>query len=62
MKTSLPQRMCINQPSAQQPLHSLHGTNVLAVFEREGTYRIYFLSGNTISQEASSLCLSKGWK
>lgn len=55
-------RMWINQPSKAQPLHHLHGTNVLAVLEYTGTYRIYFLSGNIISQQASSLSLSKGWK
>ena len=55
-------RMWINQPSALQPLHALHGTNVLAYPETPTTTRIYFLSGNSISQQASPLCLSEGWR
>ena len=61
MGRGLPKRMWVNQPSTLQPLHNLHGTNVLAIPEREGIYRIYFLSGPVISQEASTLCLSNGW-
>jgi len=60
MGRGLPKRMWVNQPSTLQPLHDLHGTNVLAIPEREG-YRIYFLAGPVISQEASTLCLSDGW-
>ncbi len=56
------ERMWINQPSTLQPLHSLHGKNVLAVKESENMYRIYFLSGNTISIRAHSNTLSLGWK
>ena len=54
-----PKRMWINQPSATQPLHHLHGTNVLAV---EDT--IYFLSGKTISMLVltNPSPLSEGWK
>lgn len=55
-------RMWINQPSTQQPLHQLHGKNVLAVKESENMYRIYFLSGDTISMRAHSNTLSWGWK
>lgn len=61
MEHGLPKRMWVNQPSTLDPLHDLHGTNVLSVLEREGVYRIYFLAGPVISQEASSLCLSNGW-
>jgi hypothetical protein len=55
-------RMWINQPSTLQPLHQLHGKNVLAVKEGENMYRIYFLSGDTISMRAHSNTLSWGWK
>lgn len=55
------QRMWINQPSSLQPLHNLHGTNVLAV--REGTdWRIYFLNSDVISQQAPLTSLSEGWQ
>lgn len=54
-------RMWINQPSTLQPLHKYHGTNVLAIPEAGG-YTIYFLSGDTISMQASSNWLSFGWK
>ena len=60
--TKLPERMWVNQPSTLQPLHHLHGTNVLAVHEYEHTYRIYFLSGDVISQQCNGASLSKGWK
>lgn len=56
------QRMWVNQPSTLQPLHHLHGTNVLAMREDRCTCRIYFLSGKVISQQASPLCLSNGWR
>lgn len=54
------QRMWINQPSTSQPLHKLHGTNVLAIREGDG-WRIYFLSGAVISQQAPFDTLSDGW-
>jgi hypothetical protein len=56
-----PKRMWVNQPSTLQPLHHLHGTNVLAVAEYNGVYRIYFLTGKIVSQQCLSLCLSSGW-
>lgn len=57
-------RMWINQPSTSQPLHSLHGRNVLAVREDKDSnlYRIYFLTGATISMNAHKNSLSWGWK
>lgn len=55
-------RMWINQPSSLQPHHDLHGTNVLALHEYDNTYRVYFLSGDTISQQMFSTSLSKGWR
>ena len=57
MKNTTPVRMWVNQPSTLQPLHHLHGVNVLAV----GT-TIYFLKGATISAEVPPNCLSKGWQ
>lgn len=57
----LPRRMWINQPSASQPLCCMHGTRVLAVRETETVYRIYFLWGPMVSQQAPALCLSDGW-
>lgn len=58
---NLPRRMWVNQPSTHQPLHRLHGTNVLAV-EYAGAYRIYFLAGPVISQVAPKEALSPGWR
>jgi len=55
-------RMWINQPSTSQPLHHLHGMNVLAVPEGQHDYRIYFLTGEVISQMAPCESLSKGWR
>lgn len=56
-------RMWINQPSTSQPLHHLHGTNVLAHFETSlTTCRIYFLDGSVISQDAPWMSLSVGWR
>jgi hypothetical protein len=52
-----PTRMWINQPSTLSPYHKWNGMNVLAY----GT-RIYFLDGPTISMEAPSHILSKGWR
>jgi len=54
-------RMWINQPSSLQPLHHLHGTNVLAYREYGNTYRVYFLSGSIICQQVPGLALSDGW-
>lgn len=59
--TNLPERMWVNQPSTLQPLHHLHGTNVLAVHEYDSTYRIYFLGGSAVSQQALGMSLSRGW-
>lgn len=55
-------RMWINQPSTLQPHHALHGTNVLAQHEYDDTIRIYFLSGDKVSQQVSKLALSEGWR
>jgi len=53
--------MWINQPSTLQPFHNLHGQNVLA--EKDwGMMRVYFLSGDIISQRMPVECLSKGWR
>lgn len=55
-------RMWINQPSTLQPLHRMHGVNVLAVEEYKGTMRVYFLSGDVVSQQVFTRCLSPGWR
>ena len=54
-------RMWINQPSTLQPLHHLHGTNVLAHHEYDNTWKVYFLSGDVVSMQVQSICLSEGW-
>ncbi len=54
-------RMWVNQPSATLPHHKLHGTRVLAHPEYFGTWRVYFLDGDVVSQQMSQLYLSKGW-
>lgn len=51
-------RKWINQPSTLQPLHELHGTNVLYDASEEV---IYFLSGPVISQQIIPIVLSDGW-
>lgn len=53
-------RAWINQPSTQQPLHHLHGTNVLAHPETDRVWKIYFLDGPTLSQQVPSTALSFG--
>jgi hypothetical protein len=55
-------RMWINQPSTLQPLHALHGTNVLAQHEYDDTMLIYFLSGDKTSQQVFRNVLSEGWR
>lgn len=55
-------RMWINQPSILQPLHHLHGVNVLAEHEYDDTYKIWFLAGGTVSMQCPRLCLSVGWQ
>lgn len=54
-------RMWINQPSTLQPLHKLHGTNVLAKRDTDATCRVYFLSGDVVSQQVPKGVLSSGW-
>lgn len=54
-------RMWINQPSTTQPLHSLHGTLVLAAKETDDIQRVYFLSGEVVSQRVPVSTLSDGW-
>ena len=56
------QRMWINQPSTLQPLHRLHGTNVLATPDAGKVHIVYFLSGDVISQQVPPNVLSKGWR
>lgn len=55
-------RAWINQPSTLQPLHRLHGTNVLVEWGFDDEVRIYFLNGPIESQLASKLWLSLGWR
>lgn len=57
-----PIRAWINQPSSLQPLHYLHGTNVLAVADGPGYFKAYFLSGDTIDMRVSDLSLTLGWR
>ena len=52
-------RAWINQPSTLQPLHHLHGVNVL-FDSANGT--IYFLSGATVSMMPPNGVLSDGWR
>jgi hypothetical protein len=55
-------RMWINQPSKFDALHHLHGTNVLAISDTPATKKVYFLSGDVVSQQVSCNALSDGWK
>jgi hypothetical protein len=55
-------RMWINQPSTSQPYHYLHGTRVLAAPPNAFTAQIFFLWGDTVSQEGfPEIALSPGW-
>lgn len=55
-------RMWINQPSTAQRLHSRHGENVLALPEGDRLFRVWFLSGDVISQQVNREVLSSGWR
>lgn len=56
-------RMWIDQPSSLQPLHHLHGINVISMpFDHNGFTYIYFLSGDVVSMRAHRLWLSAGWR
>ena len=55
-------RMWVNQPSTLQPLHHMHGTNVLATRDSDGGARVYFLSGPIVSQQMMWEWLSLGWR
>lgn len=59
---NVPTRMWINQPSKHQPHNALHGTNVLAQQENGDVMRIFFLAGDTVSQQISRAALSMGWR
>lgn len=54
-------RMWINQPSALQPLHKMHGVRVLACPDTDTTMRAYLLSGNVVSMQVPRGALSAGW-
>lgn len=62
VESNLPRRAWINQPSSLQPLHALHGTNVLVVADDTGFCRAYFLSGDVISIRVKRESLSPGWR
>ena len=51
-------RMWINQPSSLQPLHELHGRNVLTIDEET----VYFTCGEVVSMMVPQNTLSEGWK
>lgn len=54
-------RMWFDQPSTLQPLHRLHGVDVLACPDTDSTMRAYFLSGDVISMQVPRETLSDGW-
>lgn len=58
-----PFRAWINQPSALQPLHNLHGTLVLVVGEglSNNSWEVCPIKGETISMVVPKLCVSVGW-
>lgn len=51
----------INQPSTLQPLHHMHGTNVLAGPDTPATLRVYPVSGPVVSLQVPRQCVSRGW-
>lgn len=60
-KTKALARMWINQPSSLQRYHHLHGALVLAEHEHGTTWRVWFTSGEVVSQQVTSDALSNGW-
>ena len=56
------ERMWINQPSRMQSFHHLHGVNVLARHDTYKAHRVYFLSGDVVSQQIPITALSFGWR
>lgn len=56
-------RMWINQPSCLQPLHKLHGYNVIADMDSDDrSATVYFTEGEIISMIIPKIWLSNGWK
>lgn len=57
------ERMWVNQPSASQPCHHMHGYRVLAIMSTwtDSSVRVYFADGPFISAELSPIVLSRGW-
>lgn len=55
-------RAWINQPSKLQPLHRLHGTRCIAVYNRPGNVQLWFTEGEIHSMDADPLCISEGTK
>ena len=59
------ERMWIDQPSTHQPLHAMHGVDVLVNTEglnEFGSVRAYPTSGSVISLVVDITALSKGWR
>lgn len=54
-------RMWINQPSALQKHHKLHGMNVLAHLIENMVVTIWFIKGDVISQQIDRNVLEYGW-
>lgn len=54
-------RMWINQPSTLQPLHELHGTNVLVNVDLSPYPQVWFLDGPVISMKCDRNALELGW-
>ncbi len=57
----MPQRMWINQPSTNQPFHSMNGMREIAFPDGWNEARVFFLEGDVVSCRMSWLHLSAGW-
>lgn len=59
-------RYWINQPSTLQPLHKLHGQNVIvgdeAKLKTQEYVKVYLTKGDVYSMEVPVSCLAPGWK
>jgi hypothetical protein len=55
-------RAWVNQPSASQPLHHMHGTFCIAVHDRPGNVRLYFTEGPIHSMDANPMCITRADK
>ncbi len=55
-------RHWINAPSTLQPVHHMHGKNVIAEKTDDKMVTVYFVDGDTISARIPAIFLADGWR